>query len=90
MEDATRASKGTRRASSGMAPKALIASISRRRPCRAVTAAISSTGFSTPEVVSQCTTTTCVTAGSRASAASSAAGSAGWSSAVSWTTQARR
>src|SRR5437773_1427515 len=89
LEDATRASYGVVAASSGRAPKALIASTSSRRPRRAVTPAISSTGLSTPEVVSQWTTATCEMASSAASAASRAAGSTGVSSGVSRTTRSR-
>ena len=72
-DEAATASNGTARASSGRAPKALIASINRRRPARATTAAISATGWRTPEVVSHCTTATWVTAGSAASPCRSAA-----------------
>jgi hypothetical protein len=90
LDEATSASYGTRPASRGSAPKALMASTSRRRPWRAVTTAISSTGFSTPEVVSHWITATCVMAGSAASAASRAAADTGVSSAVSMGRHGRR
>ena len=71
LADAARPSKGTARASSGIAPKALIASISSRRRWRAVTSASAAIGLRMPEVVSQCTAATWLIAGSAASARSS-------------------
>ncbi len=62
--DETTASQGSRARSSGSAPNALIESSRSLRPFSAVTAAISSTGFRMPDEVSQCTSTTCVMAGS--------------------------
>src|SRR5260370_1161085 len=64
LEEAASASKATSRASSGRAPKALMASISRRRPALATIAATSATGVSTPDVVSHWTTATWLMAGS--------------------------
>jgi hypothetical protein len=49
---------GRTRASIGRAPKELIASTIRARPCRRTTAAISSNGFRMPDVVSQWTMAT--------------------------------
>src|SRR4029450_11495596 len=86
----TIASNGTRRASRGSAPNALIESSRRRRPRRAITAAISATGLSPPDVVSQCTRATWVLAPSPARAASPGAGSTARSSGTSSSTCARR
>ena len=66
-----------------------MASISSRRPRAATIAAISSMGFKMPEVVSQCTATTWLMAGSSAKAVSSASRSGGVSSGVSWITSSR-
>src|SRR6202140_2041368 len=71
------ASKRMVRASIGMAPKELIASMIKPRPRFATTVAISGRGFRIPVPVSQCTCATCVIAGSAPSAASIRAGSAG-------------
>ena len=89
LDEATAASKRIARASRGIAPKALMASISRARPWRAVTSATASSGLRMPEVVSQWTTATWLMAGSAASARSSASGSFGTSSGVSWTEYSR-
>ena len=80
LELATTASNGVIRASSGSAPKALIASISSGRPWAAQTSATACTGLRMPDVVSQWTTATWVISGSRCKVASSAAGSTGTSS----------
>src|SRR5262249_58215143 len=63
-DDAATASTAISRTSSGRAPKALMESISRRRPARATTLATSAIGLWTPEVVSQWTTKTWLMAGS--------------------------
>ena len=64
-----------------MAPKLATASISSPLACALHTSAIASTGFSTPVLVSQCTTKTWVMAGSARIAASNCAavgGTKGW------------
>ncbi len=64
----------------GNAPNELIASTIRRLSCRAHSAAISSSGFSNPALVSRCTCATCVMRGSRRNISSMRATLAGSSS----------
>jgi hypothetical protein len=62
--------------SSGSPKSELIASTSTRRPSAAAARTISATGFSTPVVVSWCTTATWVSRGSARSAARTSSGRA--------------
>ncbi|MNJ76877.1 hypothetical protein D3C77_742590 [compost metagenome] len=78
-----RASKGTSRASIGSAPNELMASMIRRLPWRAMTAAISASGLRMPVLVSQWISATWVMLASAASRRSTSPAVVGWSSAVS-------
>ena len=88
-DDAITASKGTVFALNGMAPKALMASIRRRRPCEATVLAMDSMGLRIPDVVSQWTTSTWVIVGSETSALSKSLTEGGVSSGVSRLIQLR-